>query len=395
MFDNYIMHSSLFLQSEVRDPFRYYQTMLKENPAYWDESCSHWVLYSYHFCRALLNNPHAGIPSITNSFVGLNECALLMSSKLARLSNGVAHEVARQVVMILFDRMKTVRIDRSLDALMKDKKLPGVDWVGEVCKKLPALTVMECFHFRKREIEFVLQNIDHLVKIMSPKKTPEQILAINRMADKLFEMCMNRFSENDSYKSTIELISRKFQLPENEVASFWISNLVGLIIQSYEAGRGILGNSLLQCLSNVDLHSNYSYDENFFHQVVIETLRFDPPVHHTKRVLFEDVILDNAVMKKEQQVLIVLASANRDPDKFNKPNEFDISRLNNTEHLTFGAGRHSCPAKQFSVAVSTKALAWLFGKYKVELCNEDEILYEPTYNTRLPKHLHISLTKND
>jgi len=386
------MRSSLFLQSEVRDPFLYYQGMLKENPAYWDESCAHWVLYSYEFCRAILNNPHAGIPSITNSFVGLNECALLMSSKLARLSNGVAHEVARQTVMILFDRMKEVRIDQSLGALMKDEKFPRVDWVEVVCKKLPALTVMECFHFRRKEIEFVLQNIDHLVSIMSPKKTPEQIMAINRIADKLYEMCMDKFSKHDSYKSIIELMSRKFTLTQHEVTSFWVSNLVGLIIQSYEAGRGILSNSLLQFITNVDLHSEYSYNEIFFRRVVIESLRFDPPVHHTRRVLFQDVILNDAFMKKGQQVLVVLASANRDPDKFNDPHVFDISRLNNSEHLTFGAGQHSCPANQFSVAITTKALAWLFEKYKVELCDEDKILYEPTYNTRLPKHLQISLT---
>jgi len=386
------MHSSLFLQSEARDPFLYYQTMLEENPAYWDESCAHWVLYSYEFCRALLNNSRAGIPSIMNSFVGLNEYALAMSSKLVRLSNGVAHEVARQVVMILFNRMKEVRIDRSLGALIKDEKFPGVDWVEVVCKKLPALTVMECFHFRRKEIEFVLQNIDHLVSIMSPKKTPEQIMAINRIADKLYEMCMDKFSKDGSYKSVVELMSRKFKLAQHEVAAFWVSNLVGLIIQSYEAGRGILSNSLLQFMTYINLRSKYSYDEIFFRRVVVESLRFDPPVHHTRRVLFEDVILNDSFMKKGQQVLIVLASANRDPDKFNDPHVFDISRLNNSEHLTFGAGQHTCPANQFSVAITTKALTWLFEKYNVELCDEDKISYEPTYNTRLPKHLHISLT---
>jgi cytochrome P450 len=38
----------------------------------------------------------------------------------------------------------------------------------------------------------------------------------------------------------------------------------------------------------------------------------------------------------------VLAAANRDPDQFDEPNEFNIGHQNN-KHVSFGLGPHFCP----------------------------------------------------
>jgi cytochrome P450 len=38
----------------------------------------------------------------------------------------------------------------------------------------------------------------------------------------------------------------------------------------------------------------------------------------------------------------VLAGANRDPEVFDDPETFDVTRANAREHVSFGAGRHYC-----------------------------------------------------
>ena len=43
-----------------------------------------------------------------------------------------------------------------------------------------------------------------------------------------------------------------------------------------------------------------------------------------------------------EKVMLVYGAANRDPDKFEDPDAFNIDRAGITQHLTFGSGRHRC-----------------------------------------------------
>ena len=134
----------------------------------------------------------------------------------------------------------------------------------------------------------------------------------------------------------------------------------------------MLSNSLLQVINNGNLSANNFANKGYFEKSVIETLRFDPPVHNTRRIAVDDIVINNILIKKGQAILIVLAAANRDPKQFKNPNIYNIERANNTEHLTFGIGSHKCPANHLSVRLATETLAWLFNKYKtIQLVEKD------------------------
>jgi cytochrome P450 len=154
-----------------------------------------------------------------------------------------------------------------------------------------------------------------------------------------------------------------------------VSNLAGLLIQSFDAGRGTLSNTLLHSLKHEQ-------------QDVTETLRFDSPIHNTRRIATEDI---DQNIKKGQSILIVLASANRDEKQFLHADTYDSSRSNNSTLLTFGAGAHACLAKQLSVNMATEALNFLFTTYPNTRLIQQGIEYEPLINARLPKQLLISL----
>ncbi len=382
------MTTILFRQSDIEKPYEIYETMLSENPVYWDEAAMLWAIYSYEDCRAILNNPVAQIPPVNRE--GLNDHALLITDKLARLNNNQEHEIARAMAMSLFENMQTISIAAIVENLLdgKDKKRI-TDWV-KISRKLPVMAVLESFGFDEENRVFIAERMEQLVKIMLPGKTAEQIAEINEVSKQVYETTGKHFFNVRFYDTLINQISGKYKITRDEVITGCVSNLVGLFIQSYDAGRGILSNTLLQLLRQNADPGQLSKD--YLQKTVIETLRHDPPVHNTRRIAADTIVFGEREIKKGQRLFIVLAAANRDPKKFADPNRFDIHRQNNKEHLTFGTGHHACVAGHFSMSLATDALEYVFNRYPSIRLLEENINYEPAINVRLPKSLLISLT---
>ena len=244
------MPTTLFLQSEVQNPYKLYETMLRENPVYWDSSNNLWAIYSYEGCKTILCNPLAHIPATNHSNKdGLNEYALLITGKLARLSNGVQHEMAKQAAMLLFDNMKAIATNDIIEKHLEKVNEKGrIDWVNSICKKLPLMAVLKSFDFNEEDCDFILGKIEQLAKIMLPNKTPEQVAAINEISKEIYTITEKHLPATNFYKPLLNSISEKYKTGQDETASLCVSNLIGLFIQSYDAGRGILSNSLLQVI---------------------------------------------------------------------------------------------------------------------------------------------------
>ena len=378
------MKSAVFLQSDVSNPFDIYSEMLAANPVFWDVKNKLWAIYSYNGCRRVLTEPAARIPQLNNS--NLNEYALLIYGKLTRLNNSPQHEIARRVAMQLFEKMKQVSLPDILRQLLQSAKTNEIDWVSTICKKLPLLTMLQGFEFSDDDIDFFENKIQQLVKIMLPDKTVEQINSINEMAEEVYKRAEKNITGNDSLRKIIDTNASAGDISKEDVLIFCISNFIGLLIQSYDAGRGLLSNSLLQILLNEDKFEIDYNDNNYFAKSVLETLRFDPPVHNTRRILIDDIFINEQQLKKGETILLMLAAANRDPMQFSNPGVYDIDRPNNSSHLTFGAGSHMCLAKYFSMNMTSEVLSFLFNNYKIKLLST-KIEYEPIVNARLPKEL--------
>ena len=142
------MQTNLFLQSEVQDPYELYTKMLLENPVNWDRYDNLWAVYPYEYCVSVLKSSSTIIPPVSPQ--ALNEYALLITGKLARLSNEIKHEIAKHTVMLLFRNMKTISLDSLIENLIDQHgNAPEIDWVNGVSKKIPVSAVMKSFDFNK------------------------------------------------------------------------------------------------------------------------------------------------------------------------------------------------------------------------------------------------------
>src|SRR3546814_20547144 len=89
-------------------------------------------------------------------------------------------------------------------------------------------------------------------------------------------------------------------------------------------------------------------DRNLNPQAIDEALRWEVPVTSTFRYAAQDTEIEGMPIRKGTYINTVLASANRDPRKFENPDEFDIFRSRSTRHIAFASGqigRAACRAR--------------------------------------------------
>ena len=72
-----------------------------------------------------------------------------------------------------------------------------------------------------------------------------------------------------------------------------------------------------------------------------ELLRWTSPVIYMRRTATCDTELGGQKIRQGDKVLMYFGAANRDPAKFERPDELNLARVDN-EHIAFGTGPHAC-----------------------------------------------------
>ena len=95
-----------------------------------------------------------------------------------------------------------------------------------------------------------------------------------------------------------------------------------------------------------------------FRTAAEELLRFDTPLPMFERIVLEPLTLHGANLRPGERVALLYASGNRDPARFERPDELNLARDPNP-HLSFGLGTHYClgaPLARLELALSLRAL---------------------------------------
>ncbi len=124
---------------------------------------------------------------------------------------------------------------------------------------------------------------------------------------------------------------------ESELLSF--CNL--MITAGNETTTKLLGNGLFWLWQNPAQRALVEADPSLVPLWVEETLRFDNSTQALMRITTEEVALRGVTIPANQYVLLLVGSANRDPEVFENPDAYDIQR-DTTAMLSFGKGVHFC-----------------------------------------------------
>jgi cytochrome P450 len=122
---------------------------------------------------------------------------------------------------------------------------------------------------------------------------------------------------------------------------------IGLLVAAYETTTGLIGNGLLAFIKHPGQRALLLSDSSLLGNAVDECLRYDTPILFNWRVLREATEVRGKILPADSVLWLMLGAGNRDPDRFDDPNSFDITRSDIT-HLSFGGGSHYCLGNQFA-----------------------------------------------
>ncbi len=122
-----------------------------------------------------------------------------------------------------------------------------------------------------------------------------------------------------------------------------------------------------------------------------EGLRLIAPIGTQLRSTTQDVEIGGATIPAGEPVALVIASANRDEQRCDDPDRFDLRRARQ-QHAAFGFGRHFCSGHAFARQQEAIALRRLFERLPDVRLDEARPPVLRGWEFRAPAHLHVRFT---
>lgn len=166
-----------------------------------------------------------------------------------------------------------------------------------------------------------------------------------------------------------------------------------LIIAGIDTTWSAIGASIWHLAQNAEDRKRWVDDPSVRTFAIEEFLRFYGPVTMA-RIVAEDTEIAGCPVKTDDWVLLPFPSANRDPEMFDRADEFVIDRAKN-RHSAFGLGIHRCLGSNLARMELTVAIEeWMDRFPDFELADADAVRWS-TGQVRGPRNLPVRINREN
>ena len=158
------------------------------------------------------------------------------------------------------------------------------------------------------------------------------------------------------------------RLSDDEVRSF-TAFLLSAGIETTDRG---MANLVKHLILEPEQWRLLAEDPSLVPSAVTEILRYRPPVHASVRLALADFPIDDTTVPAGSKVMSFLASANHDPERFDDPTVFDVTRFAGAERpnytpagpvRAFGGGPHTCTGSFLAKLEMERSLEFLLERF--------------------------------
>jgi len=336
------------------DPHPLYRSLREIAPVYESALTSTWILSRYEDCRALLRDNRAGAaepgaetPQSSLSSARRRERDPEMRSIL--FMNPPDHTRIRSLVSRAFtprrvDRLRP-EVETIADSLIDDFASDGpVNLLDAMAFPLPANVISALVGVPVEERDWLRPLVGNLTASLELTASEETLSDAEESAETvrayLADLVAKRRADpgDDLLSGMIAASDGDDRLSENEI----IANTMVIYAAGFETTTHLICNTVLNLLRHPDQLAMLRADRSLVPRAIEEVLRFDPPVQIDGRTAFEDLEFGGRTIPAGHSVITMLAGANRDPEIYDDPDRFDITRHDQPPVMSFGSGIHYC-----------------------------------------------------
>ncbi|HLH28025.1 MAG TPA: cytochrome P450 [Acidimicrobiales bacterium] len=258
-----------------------------------------------------------------------------------RLRGLVSKAFTPRVVESLRDRTQAI-VDELLDAALEAGE---VDLVDAFAYPLPVRVICEMLGVpvadqdRFRDWSHALARGLDPDFLLTDEVVAARETAVVQFAQYFFELLAERRRNpgDDLLSGLARAEDEGNMLSEGEL----LATCILLLVAGHETTVNLISGGTLALLEHPDQLEQLRADPSTARPGVEELLRYVSPVQLTGRAMLEDLELDEVTFEAGDFVMLLLASANHDPEAFEDPERLDLGRSPNN-HLGFGFGIHHC-----------------------------------------------------
>jgi cytochrome P450 len=258
-----------------------------------------------------------------------------------------AHQAQRRAVSPAFAPGRLARLApaiRRQAAAILDGLPQGetFDWVDRVAKELTAATLAMLFDFdfdQRRRLTFWSDVITTAPGRGVVASWDQKRAEIGQCFDCFTGLLERR--QVDEADDLVSLLAGKLRTAEMDLHQA-LGNILLLIVAGADTTRNSISGSFHALSSRPEQYRRLRAEPDLIPSMVAETLRWQTPIAHMRRVAARDVELEGKTIRRGDSVAMWYASANRDEALFEHPDDFLIDRPNARRHLSFGSGVHRC-----------------------------------------------------
>lgn len=217
---------------------------------------------------------------------------------------------------------------------------PGADLVEAFALPVPSMVICELLGVPYEERESFQR--DTRTSFTLTQDFDQIRAAFERIED--FVADLVRRKHDDPGDDMLTGLIETGELTDEEVANMGLL----LLVAGHETTANMLGIGTLTLLNHPAQLAALKDDPSLIDNAVEELMRYLSIVQFgTTRVALEDVELGGVTIRAGESVGVHIPAANRDPAKFDHPDEFDIHRPA-SGHVAFGHGVHQCLGQQLA-----------------------------------------------
>lgn len=207
----------------------------------------------------------------------------------------------------------------------------------------------------------------------TPDNSNEQkkhIISILRNQKSIFRRVIADRRDNPREDIVSELVQCK--IGGQYLTTEQLTNALELLIRSgYQSTVHLLASAVIQLNRRPDLLQQLDSSPGHIPTFIEELLRLYSPIPMAIRHTTKQVTLHGVTLPKDAHVYMSMAAANRDPRKFQHPDEFDLNRTSVKEHIGFGHGPRICLGLHLARLEMKVALEHLLPVIPAMTCPED------------------------